>query len=668
MGPVTGALGVALVLLGGVLEGLRAQNENKPANAGDQPLRADPANDLFQLALHSYREAGEVKNAQRKRETYLAAARQFDRFHSRFPAHSNAIKARYYKAICHQKVGNMRGFRESLAEVVSNHKKGSLVGAAAYQLAFEHYKGKDYGEAAPLFKIAATETDNEDYRHRALYSRALCFEKLGHPKETISALKAVLADAGSPFQTQSERVLAHYYAKADMEEEALAHFIALAKSTDRTTRADAVLQCAQISRKLGKKDFARKYFEEILVTPGLEQWRGEAQLSLMSEAALAGQPQKVVDYYRRGNYQLDEEALARRLQIAAEAYESLGDTKQSTALFKELAEIAPDSMTALEAAIDPAVRRLLLQATGAKSDPRVRAQQRKSRGGSREALREAAAPPEGLLVAEVETFDVLPARARQLGEQARQPRAVGGGGEAVVELMLVREIKEVVKPTSQAPTPPPTEGDSSPSTPGSSLEEDEEEILIGTEDFDDQMENFGVSEDSIEDDWETGLEEAESQIRSIEEQYEQEMASLDEEDEEEVVSTTLQDQLEAGRDIDSFLEKKGKRRALKDEDVELSASDANIREDLFELTGEEGVLPGDKVVFDELSDPSAQVGSELVLDKTSDFSSLSSEAGHTEGIAEKMELDELEEVEEQPKKRRSIRRRNKEADSEESQD
>ena len=349
MGPVTGALGVALVLLGGVLEGLRAQNENKPANAGDQPLRADPANDLFQLALHSYREAGEVKNAQRKRETYLAAARQFDRFHSRFPAHSNAIKARYYKAICHQKVGNMRGFRESLAEVVSNHEKGSLVGAAAYQLAFEHYKGKDYGEAAPLFKIAASETDNEDYRHRALYSRALCFEKLGHPKETISALKAVLADAGSPFQTQSERVLAHYYAKADMEEEALAHFIALAKSTDRTTRADAVLQCAQISRKLGKKDFARKYFEEILVTPGLEQWRGEAQLSLMSEAALAGQPQKVVDYYRRGNYRLDEEALARRLQIAAEAYESLGDTEQSTALFKELAEIAPDSMTALEA-------------------------------------------------------------------------------------------------------------------------------------------------------------------------------------------------------------------------------------------------------------------------------------------------------------------------------
>ena len=192
--------------------------------------------------------------------------------------------------------------------------------------------------------------------------------------------------------------------------------------------------------------------------------------------------------------------------------------------------------------------------------------------------------------------------------------------------------------------------------------EDEEAILIGTEDFDDQMENFGVSEDSIEDDWESGLEEAESQIRSIEEEYEQELSSEEDEDEE-IVSTNLQDQLEAGRDIDSFLAKKGKRRALKDEEVELSASDAGIRKDIFDLTGEEGVLPGEKVVFDELSDPSAQVGSELQLDKTSDFSSLSSEAGHTEGIS-----DGVEEENPKPKRRRSIRRKSKEEGSDESQD
>ena len=347
--PATGALGVVLVLLAGGFGAAWAQEKKTPPDAGDQPLQTDLPNDLFQLALHSYREAGEVKNAQRKKETYLAAIRQFERFHSRFPAHPNAIKARYYKAICHQRAGNMKGFRESLSGVVDNHKKGALVGAAAYQLAFEHYQLKDYAEAAPLFQLAASETDNKDYRHQAIYSRALCFERLGLKQETITALKAVLTDAGSPFQAQSERVLAHYYAKADMEEEALAHFIHLAKSEDKTTRADAVLQCAQISRKLGKRDFARKYFEDILVTPGLEQWRGEAQLSLMSEAALANNPEKVIDYFKRGDYRLEEEAVARRLQLAAEAHESLGNTTQSTALFKELAEIAPDTMTALEA-------------------------------------------------------------------------------------------------------------------------------------------------------------------------------------------------------------------------------------------------------------------------------------------------------------------------------
>ncbi len=195
-------------------------------------------------------------------------------------------------------------------------------------------------------------------------------------------------------------------------------------------------------------------------------------------------------------------------------------------------------------------------------------------------------------------------------------------------------------------------------------ENEEEEILVGTEDFDDQMQNFGISEESIEDDWESGLEEAESQIRTIEEEFEQEELAVEDEDKEKIVSTALQDQLEAGRDIDSFLAKKGKRRALKDEDVELSASDANIRKDIFELTGEEGVLPGEKVVFDELSDPSAQVGSELELDKTSDFSSLSSEAGHTEGLSENLEEDENP----KPKRRRSIRRKSKEGGSKESQD
>ncbi len=319
------------------------------APPAEQPLKTDPARDLFQLALHSYRDAGETKDLKRRKATYLAAARQFDRFHTRFPSHSNAMKACYYKAICYQKTGNMKAYRDSLSEVVTIHGKGVLVGAAAYQLAVEHYQSEEYAEAEPLFQVAATQTDNADYRHRALYSRALCFEKLGKRNETIAALRSILADDGSPFRSRAERVLAHYYLQSGMEEEALAHFMHLAKSGDDKTRADAILQCAQITRSLGKKDFARKYLEEILITPQLAQWHGESQLALMSESSLAGRHQDVINYYERGDYPLEKEPLSRRLQIAARSYEALGREKKATSLFRELATIAPDNMTALEA-------------------------------------------------------------------------------------------------------------------------------------------------------------------------------------------------------------------------------------------------------------------------------------------------------------------------------
>ncbi len=197
-------------------------------------------------------------------------------------------------------------------------------------------------------------------------------------------------------------------------------------------------------------------------------------------------------------------------------------------------------------------------------------------------------------------------------------------------------------------------------------EEDEKEVILGTSDFGDQIQAFGVSEDAVEDDWEEGLESAEAQIRSIEEEYERTTAIIeDEEMSEEIVETALQNQLEEGRDLDSFLVEKGKRRALKDEEVELSASDANIRQDLYDLTGEQGVMPGEEVVYDELSDPSSQVGKEIDTDRVSDFSSLSSEAGHTEGLVDDSQPQESED---KPKRRRSLRRKDKSEGSEESQD
>ena len=76
-------------------------------------------------------------------------------------------------------------------------------------------------------------------------------------------------------------------------------------------------------------------------------------------------------------------------------------------------------------------------------------------------------------------------------------------------------------------------------------------------------------------------------------------------------------------------------------------------------------MPGEEVVYDELSDPSSQVGKEIDTDRVSDFSSLSDEAGHTEGLTDDSQSQE---PENKPKRRRSLRRKEKSEGSEESQD
>ena len=75
-----------------------------------------------------------------------------------------------------------------------------------------------------------------------------------------------------------------------------------------------------------------------------------------------------------------------------------------------------------------------------------------------------------------------------------------------------------------------------------------------------------------------------------------EEVELDEEEAFATVTTTLKSIEETfeGHDIDAILENKDIK-SHTDDGSELSASDADIRGKLYEITGEEGVMPGDEV-------------------------------------------------------------------------
>lgn len=156
-------------------------------------------------------------------------------------------------------------------------------------------------------------------------------------------------------------------------------------------------------------------------------------------------------------------------------------------------------------------------------------------------------------------------------------------------------------------------------------EEDENEIVTGTKDFASTMEEFGYDEQQFEQEWDDNLKSAEKQVEDAYDRKhaaELELEGLSEEEIEELkskVTTTLKSAKEAavGAGIDEIF--KGRElQAHLDDDSELSASDAGIREQIFQVTGEEGVLPGEAVEVGMSATDNSLAGNE-VSESTADF-------------------------------------------------
>jgi hypothetical protein len=134
-------------------------------------------------------------------------------------------------------------------------------------------------------------------------------------------------------------------------------------------------------------------------------------------------------------------------------------------------------------------------------------------------------------------------------------------------------------------------------------EDDEDEIVTGTQNFADAVKAFGFDEAHLEEEWDTNIEAAEAEVEAAYDRRHADDIAMEEMTEEELdafksqVTTTLRSMKDDSidHDLDAILAEKGELKSLAEETGELSASDADIREQLFEITGEEGVLPGEKV-------------------------------------------------------------------------
>ncbi|MDE0707749.1 MAG: hypothetical protein OSB33_02250 [Candidatus Poseidoniales archaeon] len=187
-------------------------------------------------------------------------------------------------------------------------------------------------------------------------------------------------------------------------------------------------------------------------------------------------------------------------------------------------------------------------------------------------------------------------------------------------------------------------------------EVDENEIVRGYEGYDKHASDLGFNEEQLEGEWDENLTEAETYFDSKEEaRLAADVAAAEMGEVEDLVTSTklgeVMDELPQ-HDLDAFLGDVESRRHLADADVELTASDANYREQIFELTGEDGVLPGQEVNVDAMIDNTV-VGNE-VRSASSDFTIQDGDEPVT-----KSEPEPEPTTEEPAPKRRGIRRRKK---------
>jgi RNA polymerase subunit RPABC4/transcription elongation factor Spt4 len=188
---------------------------------------------------------------------------------------------------------------------------------------------------------------------------------------------------------------------------------------------------------------------------------------------------------------------------------------------------------------------------------------------------------------------------------------------------------------------------------------DENEVVTGSEDFDATVKEFGYDEEQFGDFWDENIATAEAEIAEIEQSYEEEVSSegLTPEEIEEFdsqVTTRLKGlkEMSAGvQDLDDMLASKGELVSHKDDGADLSASDAEIRGRIFELTGEDGVMPGDQVHIGLGISDSSLAGNEIE-ETSSDFTVEDEDTP----IAKIKATDELQPARQKPKRRQSSKK------------
>lgn len=328
------------------------------ATTVDPVLAGDSSNDLFLRGKNIYDSAQNAKELNNRIEYYQRSAMIFTDYLTMFPDHANAESAWWYLGNSHYQSGMIDDARRCFSTLINRYGKGKWVAAAAYTLAADHYNRGEYAFAAPMFERYAANTEKAAERPRGYYLAGNCYRMLGREREAVGMLRKVIEDPnGTHFAPEAKTSLGQLYAADDKFQEALALFEeVLATDAPPKVRGEAALNAALACTKLKRADDSDRHLFLIMKTPGMEDFRAEAQTVLMGNAFERKDYREVVRIFLSSGSKATGEKEATRLMIAARAQMRLKSHAEALTLFREVERLAKPGS---ELGFDAAYHRLL---------------------------------------------------------------------------------------------------------------------------------------------------------------------------------------------------------------------------------------------------------------------------------------------------------------------
>lgn len=340
---------LALVFL---IPGLLTAQEAPRAVPVDPYLQRDVGQDWFQHGRNVY-ESAKRTNGPTQFELYGRAAEIFSRYIGEFPTHENTEAAWWYLGQSYRAIGRPDDAKRCFHSLLNRFGKGRYAAAAAYSLAADHYNNRQYALAATLFeKLAAIATKPSD-RQRGQFYAAQSYEMLKQDRQAIAYYRKLVEDPDptNGYRSKAEVALGSLYAKGGKLEEALQLLGKVAVSTSTPDiRGKAALEAGAVAARLGDTELSDKYFNLILRTPGMEDFRPDAQIALMAARFDQKRYREVVTIFSQSTTPSSGEREAKRLMLGARAFMMLDRNADAMPLFRAIERLElPDNSYAFDA-------------------------------------------------------------------------------------------------------------------------------------------------------------------------------------------------------------------------------------------------------------------------------------------------------------------------------